>query len=92
MPEQSGEVTSVCYDFHDCWDFPDKVENLFPVQGSFTKTEENGIFGAVSELVHHYDAPGTYFVSARVTSQRHGDAGDIFTQVKNLDRVRVIVE
>ena len=92
LPEQSGEVTSVCYDFNDCWDFPDKVENLFPVQGSFTPTGENGIHGAVSELVHHYDEPGTYFISARVTSQRHGDAGDIFTQVKNLDRVRVIVE
>lgn len=92
VPENAGEVTSVRYDFRDCWDFPDKVEGLWPVEGSFIPTRKDGVHGAVSELTHRFDQPGTYFVSARVTSQRNGDASDIFTQVKNLDRVRIIVE
>ena len=92
VPTGAGEVTSVRYDFHDRWDFPGKVEGLFPIAGSFTRTERNGISGAVSELPHSIDVPGTYFISARVTSERNGDADAVFTQVKNLDRVRVIVE
>ena len=36
--------------------------------------------------------PGTYFVSARCTSQRNGDPDELFTQIQNLDRVRIIVE
>lgn len=39
-----------------------------------------------------YDRPGTYFATASVKSQRNGDRGDVFTQVRNLARARVIVE
>lgn len=41
---------------------------------------------------HVFETPGTYFVSVRVKSQRNGDKNDLFTQVKNIDRVRVVVE
>lgn len=92
MPENAGEITSVRYDFNDRWTFPDKVDGLFPVEGSFTRTLRDGVHGAVSELTHRFDEPGTHFVSVRVTSNRYGDTSDIFTQVKNLDRVRIIVE
>ena len=92
VPEGAGEITSVRYDFNDSWSYPTPPENLFPVEGSFTKSGKNGAQLAVSEITHRFDKPGTYFVSVRVTSQRNGDAADPFTQVKNLDRVRVIVE
>lgn len=92
LPENAGEITSVRFDFNDNWSYPTPPENLFPVEGELIRTEKDGIHGAVSEIRHHYDEAGTYFVSVRITSQRNGDADDIFTQVKNLDRVRIIVE
>ena len=91
VPEGAGEITSVRYDFADNWSYPTPPENLFPVEGCFTKSGDNAQH-AVSEITHAFDKPGTYFVSVRVTSQRSGNALDPFTQVKNLDRVRVIVE
>lgn len=92
LPENAGEITSVRFDFRDDWSYPMPPENLFPAEGTLTRTEQNGVHGAFSETVHHYDEPGAYFASVRITSQRDGNAGDVFTQVKNLDRVRIIVE
>lgn len=92
VPQYAGQVTKVVFDFNDNWGFPDKVDGLFPVIGSFKQKEENGVCTAVSEVIHHFDEPGTYFLSARVSTQRDGNGWDVFTQVKNLDRVRVIVE
>ena len=56
------------------------------------RTEKDGVKGAYAELIYRFDEPGTYFVSTRVSSQREGNKDEIFTQVRNLDRVRVIVE
>ncbi len=92
LPENSGEITSVDYDFKDNWHYAIEELDVFPVKGSFARTLADGVHGAVSEITHHYDEPGTHFVSVRIASQRNGDETDIFTQVKNLDRVRVIVE
>ncbi|MBP3217548.1 MAG: hypothetical protein J6M46_04160 [Lachnospiraceae bacterium] len=91
VPENAGEVTGIRYDFNDNWTYPG-AKDIFPVEGSFTRTKKDGISGAVSEMVHSFEKPGTYFVSARVSSQRNGDEKDLFTQILNLDRVRVIVE
>ncbi|MBQ9643136.1 MAG: hypothetical protein IJV26_03745, partial [Lachnospiraceae bacterium] len=91
VPENAGEVTGIRYDFNDNWTYPG-AKDIFPVEGSFTRTQKDGISGAVSEMVHSFEKPGTYFVSARVSSQRNGDEKDLFTQILNLDRVRVIVE
>ena len=55
-------------------------------------TETDGLCGAISELKHSFDHPGTYFVSVRITSQRNGNTSDPFTQIQNLDRVRIIAE
>ena len=92
VPEGAGEITSVRYDFNDIWNYPAPPKDLFPVEGSFTVSEKNGLHTAVSEITHHFDVPGTYFASVRITSQRENRADDPFTQVKNLDRVRIIVE
>lgn len=35
--------------------------------------------------------PGTYFPVIKVQSNRKGTLDDIYTQCKNLDRVRVVV-
>jgi len=92
VPEGMGKITSVRYDFNDNWSYPVPPENLFPIEGKFDIVEKTGLCGAVSEINHHFDKPGTYFVSVRITSQRTGDADDPFTQIQNLDRVRIIVE
>ncbi len=34
---------------------------------------------------------GIYFAVVRVKSERNGDKGQPFTQVRNIDRVRVVV-
>ena len=68
VPEHAGEITCVRYDFHDDWSYPAPAANLFPVEGSFKRTEKDGVHGAVSEITHHFDEPGTWFVSVRVSS------------------------
>lgn len=46
----------------------------------------------VSKITHVYETPGTYYASVRVKEQRDGDGDDIFTQIKNIARARVVVE
>lgn len=92
LPENAGEITGIGFDLRDRRDFPDKVEGLFPIQGSLLPLGKDGVKGACAETVGCFEKPGTYFVSARVSSQRSGDRNEIFTQVLNLDRVRVNVE
>lgn len=41
---------------------------------------------------HTFEKKGTYFAVCRVASERNGNRDDMFTQVRNLERVRVIVE
>jgi hypothetical protein len=43
------------------------------------------------KVTHTYTAPGTYFPVLRAASQREGNPDDPFTQVLNIDRVRVVV-
>ena len=90
IPKGAGEVTSVYYDFQDNWKLPDP--EAFPICGSFQRTLDDGVHGAVSKITHRYDQLGTYFASVRITTNRNGDAAEIYTQVKNLDRVRIVVE
>lgn len=91
VPENAGLVTGIYYDFSNDWSIPAKP-NPELVKGEFVRTDENGIYGAVGELCHSYDKPGTYFIAVKISTQRTGDASDPYTQVLNLDRVRVIVE
>ena len=55
-------------------------------EGTFTQEGEN----AQATAEHAFAAPGTYFAVCRVWLQREGSK-DIYTQVPNLDRVRIIV-
>lgn len=92
LPKNAGEVTAVRYDFNDNWSYPMASEDIFPVEGELLRTEKHGIHGAISRITHRFSEPGTFFVSVQISSQRSGDENDIFTQVKNLDRVRIVVE
>lgn len=92
LPQGAGEVTSVRYDFSDCRTYPGVRGERFPIQGSFLRNTKDGLNGAVSEMVYRFNEPGTYFIAVRVMSQRQGNSADAFTQVQNLDRVRVMVE
>ena len=71
------------------WSFEGETE--YPVKGIFTDLSEDGASATVL-AVHRFYKSGTYFPVVRVTSNRTGDAGDIFTRVKNLCRVRVVVK
>lgn len=93
VPKGSGEVTAVDYDFisDESLSMEKKELTTFRNKGVFERTVNEEIHGAVSEITHTYDKPGTYFASARVKVNRDGDAEKLFTQVKNLARVRIIV-
>ncbi len=82
VPKDAGVLTYVEWSFEG--------ETDFPYKGEFDLTDEGKCGTAKAE--HIFEEPGTYFVVVRVKSQRDGDKSDPFTQVKNLDRVRVIVE
>ena len=47
---------------------------------------------AKASFTHTYDKPGTYFASVRVRSTRSAKNDDIFTQVRNIARVKIVVE
>ncbi len=40
---------------------------------------------------HTYDAPGTYFATARVCSHREGDVNAEFRRLPNVASVRIVV-
>ena len=81
VPKGAGSVTKAAWDYEKTNDWS-RGEELLP--------QENGT--VLVKSVHTFDRPGTYFPCIKVQSNRKGDLNDIFTQCKNLDRVRVVVE
>ena len=81
VPDGVGAVTGIDWIFEDEKDFEESVAEIS--EGGKT---------AVSKVSYTYTKPGTYFAVVRVRSERNGDKGAIFTQVRNIDRVRIIVE
>lgn len=94
IPEGAGEITAVDYDFvsDNTLSMEKKELHVFEHKGEFVRTRSGDISGASSEISHVYDKPGMYFASVRVKEERNGDAGNRFTQIKNIARARVIVE
>lgn len=82
VPKNAGVLTYVEWSFEGETDFPYKDEFELKNEGKC----------GTSTIEHTFEKPGTYFVVVRVKSQRDGDKSEPFTQVKNLDRVRVVVE
>ena len=90
VPKDAGYITAIDYQFED--ERKLICEHLYEYKTEVTKTERNGLHGGESDITHVYQEPGTHFASVRVMSQRKGDASENFTQVRNIARVRVIVE
>lgn len=94
VPEGAGEVTALDFDFEadDSLSYTPVEVHPFLHPGKLIRTQEDGMNGAKSVICHSYDRPGTYFASVRVKANRNGDEKDLFTQVKNIARARIIVE
>lgn len=67
-------------------------KDMWPVSLTPERYEENGISCARASCEVSYPDPGTYFAACRVASNREGNKDAVFTQVLNLDRVRIVVE
>ena len=79
VPPRAGTITTAAWDFDGSGTFAQNAA-VAPRLRSVTVT-----------ATHRFDAPGTYFVALRGTSQRSGDRVTPYTQISNLGRVRVVV-
>lgn len=82
VPDGAGALTFVEWSFEGEQDFPEK---------GVWELRDNGQRGT-AKAVHTYEKAGTYFAVVRIKSERKGDRTAPFTQVRNIDRVRVVVE
>lgn len=83
LPSGTGRLVAAGWNFSG--------EKGYPVQGVFENLSADG---TSAELMteYSYSESGTYFATVRVQASRTGTAEDIFTQIADLDRVRIIVE
>lgn len=83
VPAGTGKITSAEWSFEG--------ETDFPVKSELPNIHQDDTVATI-EAKYTFNQPGTYFPVLRVKSIRHGDSSDIFTQVKNLCRVKVVVK
>ena len=79
VPPGTGTIVSVE------WDFDGQAG--FPAHEAVDGTAAAGTWSTT----HAYDAPGTYFASVRVCSNREGDVDGEFRRLPNLAAVRIVV-
>ena len=79
VPPGSGTIVAVEWDFDG--------QGGFPVHEDVDGTDTAGKWART----HTYDAPGTYFATARVCSNREGDVQGEFRRLPNLASVRIVV-
>ncbi|MCW2526229.1 MAG: hypothetical protein JWM76_1089 [Pseudonocardiales bacterium] len=79
VPPNAGTIVSVEWDFDGWGSFPFR----HPVDGTQPAVD--------FETTHTYDAPGTYFVTGRVYSNREGDAAAVTRLISNVASARVVV-
>lgn len=94
VPQGAGKVTAMDFAFEadDTLSYTPVEVHAFPYQGKIEENKADGCSGAESVIRHSYGKPGTYFASVRVKAERNGEKENLFTQVKNIARVRIIVE
>jgi hypothetical protein len=83
VPPGAGGVVSVEWDFDGSGTFPFRHHDIDVGASQLSVTTE-----------HAYDAPGTYFVTVRVHTQRESDAsasGPVARLVENIRRARIVV-
>jgi hypothetical protein len=78
-PTGTGTIISVEWDFDG--------QGAFPVREDVDGTEVS----VKAAQTHSYDTPGTYFVTARVCSNREGDVNTEFRRLANVGSVRIVV-
>lgn len=90
MPKNAGGITEICID--------PVAEKVFPNPHAFAHAipfetvKKDGLSGATGSLETVYDKPGTYYAAVRVKGNRRGDAGEPFTQIRNIARAKIIVK
>lgn len=80
MPPHAGRVTSAAWDYEKTNDWSKKEALHLQSDGT-----------VLVKTTHVFEKPGIYFPCIKVAGNRVGNAADIFTQCKNLDRVKVVV-
>lgn len=80
VPENTGTLVQVAWDFDGTGQFA--VES----------TIEEGQSNLKVATTHTFDKPGIYFPVVRAASQRASQTDTPFARIKNLDRVRVVVQ
>ena len=95
VPQGAGAVTA--FDFslkEEKLDIHDAKRKVFdhPAEVVQLGTGEDGVTRAKGSITVSYEKPGTYFAAVRSKSNADGSPADVFTQVLNLDRARIIVE
>lgn len=83
VPDGAGKITDIAVDLYD--------RDITEKRVEFEKQLEINADGG-AEFVESFYEKGERFVSVMVKSQRNGDNKDLYTKVKNLARVKVIVE
>ncbi|MHA6483295.1 hypothetical protein ACX1C1_15535 [Paenibacillus sp. strain BS8-2] len=81
-PPNTGKVVSAEWDFEG--------DATFPIEATLVYLNEEGSLARV-EATYSFSKAGTYFPVLRAASNRKGDRSDLYTQVLNLSRVRVVV-
>jgi hypothetical protein len=82
VPPHTGKIVTAEWDFN--------ALGTFPVKGKLIMLNKEGSRAKV-KIRHTFKEPGTHFPVLRVSSQREGNPETPFTQIQNLDRVRVVV-
>lgn len=82
VPDGAGSLTKAEWSFEG--------EPDYPCQGNL-ELQDDGRRGVI-RAEYAFEEPGTYFVVIRVSAERNGNKDALFTQVRNLERVRVVVE
>jgi hypothetical protein len=77
---RAGAIVSIDWDFDGSGTYPVRQEGIDGKSADVTLT-----------TTHSYDAPGTYFVTARVESHRDGDVAAELCRIETLGQARVVV-
>lgn len=98
VPKGAGRITSVAMAFDEKRHYEEGEKIEMPMPDAFTcpvefaEFCEDGLNGAVAEKLYRYDQPGVHYATVRVKSNRNGDRSTDFAQIRNIARVKVIVE
>lgn len=92
-PLGAGAVTAVemCFET-DTVLVREEGADLYPAKLLYETYCDGELYGARAQAAYTYDRPGTYFAAVHVTTQRDGDKAEPYTQVRNMNRVRIVVE